>query len=134
RGGGGRLEVVGGVGVGGGAQLRPVVEAETLRVRRQGCDDAQPGLLVDDAVQAVVSEAPRRVNRFVLVFRHRCVPMSSTAPPPRTVGRRRTARPSPREITTPRPASGRTCPPPGKTRRPRTSPVAAGGARRRCPG
>src|SRR3954447_1963720 len=76
------------IGVGEPAQLLEVGEGKALRMRHQRGQQAEPGLLVDDAIEALVGK-----RRAAVSLRHRSLRSQNTGCPPSSLGRSRTAGP-----------------------------------------
>src|SRR5262249_55659243 len=121
--------------VGQVAHLLEVGEDDPARLRDQRGHDAEPRLLVEDALQSVVGEPACRLARSVFGLKHDYTPGSGKERAPPRAGPRRTERPSTREKAPPRhaPRPAQRAPSPGRTPPPRTSAWAAAGTRRKSP-
>ena len=130
------LEVPAEVAVGEVAEFLQVGEDDAARVGDQRRHDPQPGLLVEDALEALVGEPAGRLAGLVFSRRHGRAPGCDRARRRPGAGPRRRAGPWPRGTAPHRRAPGPARPArsPGRRPRPRRSPAAAAGTRRRSPG
>src|SRR4051794_37243978 len=84
------LEVPAEVAVGEPAELLEISERQSLRMRRQRGQQAEPRLLMDHPIEAIIGE--RRMARVSL--RHLSLPKQNKGWRPSATGRSQTARPS----------------------------------------
>src|SRR5271157_1538050 len=130
------LEMTAEVAVGQVAQLLEVREDDAARIGDQRGHDAEPGLLVEDSLQALVSKAARRFLWSGFRRRHGPAPGSGKARQRQAVAPRRREGPWPRGSERAGLASEPASPTRSSGRRPprRTWTGVEAGRRRRCPG